>query len=83
MDLPPEATDRVFGDSMLEMELLQLGGQLSGTLAYNTGLFKQSTVERVASQYQVCKVPQLCGPSTLLHHDIDQASRYCYVDPSC
>ena len=55
MDLPPEATDRVFGDAMLELELLQLGGQLSGTLAYNTGLFKPSTAERVASQYQVCR----------------------------
>ena len=57
LDLPPEATDRVFGDAMLEMELLQLGGQLSGTLAYNTGLFKESTAERVASQYQVCRLP--------------------------
>ena len=53
IDLPPEATDRVFGDVMLEMELLQMGGQLSGTLAYNTGLFKESTAERVASQFQV------------------------------
>lgn len=53
IDLPPEATDRVFGNSMLEMELLHLGGQLSGTLAYNIGLFKESTAERVASQYQV------------------------------
>ncbi len=57
IDLPPEATDRVLGDSMLEMELLQLGGQLSGTLAYNIGLFKESTAERVASQYQVCAPP--------------------------
>ncbi len=55
IDLPPEATDRVFGYAMLEMELLQLGGQLSGTLAYNTGLFKPSTAERIASQYQVCR----------------------------
>ena len=57
MDLPPEATDRVFGDSMLEMELLHLGGQLSGTLAYNTGLFRESTAERVASQFQVGRPP--------------------------
>ena len=55
IDLPPMATDRVLGDSMLELELLQLGGQLSGTLAYNIGLFKESTAERFASQYQVCK----------------------------
>ena len=55
IDLPPVASDRVLGESMLEMELLQLGGQLSGTLAYNVGLFKESTAERVASRYQVCR----------------------------
>jgi hypothetical protein len=40
---------------MLEMELQQMGGQLTGTLAYNTGLFKESTAERVASQFQVIR----------------------------
>ena len=39
---------------MLELELLEESGQLMGTLGYNLDLFKESTVIRIAEQFQVC-----------------------------
>lgn len=80
IDLPPEATNRVFGDVMLEMELLQMGSQLSGTLAYNTGLFKESTAERVASQFQVCLSFSISYASSGLFH-LDWPVKCC--PPGC
>ena len=38
---------------MLELDLLEDSGQLMGTLGYNVDLFKESTVMKIAQQFQV------------------------------
>lgn len=48
-----DESEQEFGGVMLELDLLEDSGQLMGTLGYNTDLFKESTVIRVAQQFQV------------------------------
>ena len=49
-----DESEQEFGGVMLELDLLEDSGQLMGTLGYNTDLFKESTVIRIAQQFQVC-----------------------------
>ncbi len=49
-----DESEQEFGGVMLELDLLEDSGQLMGTLGYNIDLFKESTVIRIAQQFQVC-----------------------------
>lgn len=48
-----DESEQEFGGVMLELDLLEDSGQLMGTLGYNVDLFKESTVIRIAQQFQV------------------------------
>ena len=53
-----DESEQEFGGVMLELELLEDAGQLMGTLGYNTDLFKEATVVRIAQQFKVLSLLQ-------------------------
>ena len=53
MNVVTDESEQEFGGVMLELDLLEDSGQLMGTLGYNVDLFKESTVIRIAQQFQV------------------------------
>ena len=54
LNVVTDESEQEFGGVMLELDLLEDSGQLMGTLGYNVDLFKESTVMRIAQQFQVC-----------------------------
>ena len=53
---------------MLELDLLEDSGQLMGTLGYNVDLFKESTVMKIAQQFQVCMQTLELSKRMQTHH---------------
>ncbi len=54
LNVVTDESEQEFGGVMLELDLLEDSGQLMGTLGYNVDLFKESTVMKIAQQFQVC-----------------------------
>ena len=53
LNVVTDESEQEFGGVMLELDLLEDSGQLMGTLGYNVDLFKESTVMKIAQQFQV------------------------------
>ena len=70
MNVVTDESEQEFGGVMLELDLLEDSGQLMGTLGYNIDLFKESTVIRIAQQFQVCcsltRCPHVHGSSAIV-----------------
>ncbi|CAK0785103.1 hypothetical protein CVIRNUC_008309 [Coccomyxa viridis] len=52
LNVVTDESEQEFGGVMLELDLLEDSGQLMGTLGYNVDLFKESTVMKIAQQFQ-------------------------------
>ena len=74
MNVVTDESEQEFGGVMLELDLLEDSGQLMGTLGYNVDLFKESTVIRIAQQFQVCchirTLPCLSSEPALDHGEV-------------